>query len=167
MNKNQPKDTKHIDTTKPSFVANGKEYFITTTMSAGRYCEYQILEKEVGFSTDFKNVFNIINEACELFDNARSFGEMASARNKLDDLRRGVAKLESKQPTILLLCSLFINTADEDPSTWDRDLAEKKIHDWITEGIDIKDFFSLALNSVNGFIDIFNQMSKRITDIGK
>jgi hypothetical protein len=42
-----------------------------------------------------------------------------------------------------------------------------KIEDWKAEGIDIQDFFTLALNSVNGFIDIYGQMSKRISQIGE
>lgn len=162
MTENKPKETKHIDPTKASFMANGKEYFITSALSAGRYCEYQILEKEVGFSMTFDKVFKEINEVCELMNEAK----FVDCAVRLDNLRRGVAKLEQKEPSVLKLCTLFINTADEDPATWDNDLMTRKIEDWKTEGIDIKDFFELALNSVNGFIDIYKKMSKKITDFG-
>lgn len=162
MNK-EPKSPKRIDMTKPSFTANGKEYFITSHLTAGRYCEYQILEKEVGFSMNFDKVFQEINEITELMNEVK-FVECAV---RLDNLRRGIAKLKDKEPSVLKLCTLFINTKDEDPSIWNNDLMTIKIEDWKAEGIDIQDFFTLALNSVNGFIDIYGQMSKRISQIGE
>ena len=162
-----PKKPKKIDMSKPSFQANGKEYFITSHLSVARFCEFQILEKEVGFSMNFDKVFNEINEACELFDEARSFGDIAKARMKLDNLRRGIAKLKDKEPSVLKLCTLFLNTADEDPAFWNNDLMTQKIEDWKTEGLDIQDFFTFALNTLNGFIDIYEQMSKKISAIGK
>ena len=116
---------------------------------------------------NFDKVFSEINEACELFDEARSFGDIAKARMKLDNLRRGVAKLKDKEPSVLKLCTLFLNTADEDPALWTNDLMTQKIEDWKAEGIDIQDFFTFALNTLNGFIDIYEQMSKKISAIGK
>lgn len=163
----QPKQAKRIDMTKPSFFANGKEYFIMTSLTVSRFCEFQIIEKEVAFNMTFEGVFNEINKACDLFDEAKSFGEMAQARIMLDNLRRGVAKLQDKEPAALKLCTLFINTADEDPAGWNQDIMTIKIADWKAEGIDIQDFFSLALNSVTGFIDIYGKMSDGLSKIGK
>jgi len=153
---------KRIDMTKPSFVANGKEYFITSHLTVARFCEFQILEKEVGFSMNFDKVFQEINEITELM-NETKFVECAV---RLDNLRRGVAKLKDKEPSVLKLCTLFVNTENEDPSTWNNDVMTVKIEDWKAEGIDVQDFFTLALNSVNGFIDIYEQISKRISTIG-
>lgn len=157
----EAKAPKRIDMTKPSFMANGKEYFITSHLTVGRYCEYQILEKEVGFSMNFDKVFKEINEITELMNDVK-FVECAV---RLDNLRRGIAKLQDKEPSVLKLCTLFINTKDEDPSTWNNDVMTTKIEDWKIEGIDIQDFFSLALSSVNGFIDIYGQMSNKISAI--
>ena len=64
FSENAPKKPKKIDMSKPSFMANGKEYFITSHLSVARFCEFQILEKEVGFSMNFDKVFSEINEAC-------------------------------------------------------------------------------------------------------
>ena len=161
MNK-EPKSPKRIDMTKPSFTANGKEYFITSHLTAGRYCEYQILEKEVGFSMNFDKVFQEINEITDLMNEVK-FVECAV---RLDNLRRGIAKLKDKEPSVLKLCTLFMNTIDEDPSAWSNDLMTVKIEDWKTEGIDIQSFFSFALNTLNGFTDIFNKMSARVSEIG-
>ena len=87
MNK-EPKSPKRIDMTKPSFTANGKEYFITSHLTAGRYCEYQILEKEVGFSMNFDKVFQEINEITDLMNEVK-FVECAV---RLDNHRRVIAK---------------------------------------------------------------------------
>ena len=158
----KPKEPKTLDINKPSFMANGKEYFITSNLSVARFCEFQILEKEVGFSMNFDKVFQEINEITELM-NQTKFVECAV---RLDNLRRGVAKLKDKEPSVLKLCTLFMNTIDEDPSLWSNDLMTVKIEDWKTEGIDIQSFFSFALNTLNGFTDIFNKMSARVSEIG-
>ena len=112
---------------------------------------------------NFDKVFQEINEITDLMNEVK-FVECAV---RLDNLRRGIAKLKDKEPSVLKLCTLFINTKDEDPSIWNNDLMTIKIEDWKAEGIDIQDFFTLALNSVNGFIDIYGQMSKRISQIGE
>lgn len=166
FSENAPILPKRIDMTKTSFMANGKEYFITSHLSVSRFCEFQILEKEVAFSMTFDNVFKEINEACELFDGSKSFGDFAQARIKLDNLRRGIAKLEDKEPSALKLCTLFINAKDEDPSFWNNDLMTQKIEDWKIEGIDVSDFFQLALNTLNGFTDIYQKISDRLSAIG-
>lgn len=163
MSENKPIEPKRIDMTKQSFMANGKEYFITSHLSVARFCEFQILEKEVAFSMNFDNVFKEINEVCELM-NETKFVDCAV---RLDNLRRGVAKLKDKEPSALKLCTLFINTKDEDPSFWNNDLMTEKIEDWKIEGINVNDFFRLALNTLNGFTDIYNQISERISGIGK
>lgn len=163
MEEKKPIEPKRINMDNGSFTANGTEYFVQTHLTISRFCEFQILEKEMAFSMTFENVFKEINEACELFDSSRSFGEMAEAKTKLDNLRRGIAKLEEKEPTALKICTLFINTSDENPAEWNNDIMTKKINDWKTEGIAIQDFFSFALNFQNGFLDIYKQMSDRIS----
>lgn len=159
----QPQQAKRIDLTKTSFVANGTEYFVQSTLTIARFCEFQILEKELAFSMSFQNVFKEINEACEMMNEVR-FVDVAV---KLDNLRRGIAKLEEKEPTALKICTLFINTADEDPSIWNNDLMTKKIEDWKAEGIAIQDFFQFALTSVGGFISIYKKMSEVTSGVEK
>ena len=159
---NEPKQPKRIDMTKPSFFANGKEYFVTSQLSVSRFCEFQIIEKEVAFSMNFDKVFQEINEITELM-NQTKFVDCAI---RLDNLRRGVARLQDKEPAALKMCSLFINTKDEDPAIWNGDLMTQKIEDWKAEGIAMQDFFTLALNSVTGFIDIYGKMSAGLSKIG-
>lgn len=157
---NQSNQPKRVDLNKPSFFANGTEYFIQSNLTISRFCEFQILEKELAFSMSFQNVFNEINEACQMMNEVR-FVDVAV---KLDNLRRGIAKLEEKEPTALKICTLFINAKDEDLTEWNNDTMTKKINDWKTEGIAVDDFFQFALNSVGGFINIYKKMSEVISD---
>lgn len=140
-------------------MANGTEYFIQSNLTIARFCEFQILEKELAFSMSFQSVFKEINEACEMMNEVR-FVDVAV---KLDNLRRGIAKLEEKEPTALKICTLFINEKNEDLSEWNNDIMTKKIEDWKAEGIAVEDFFQFALNSVGGFISIYKKMSEVIS----
>lgn len=160
---NQSKQPKRIDLNKGSFTANGTEYFVQSNLTVSRFCEFQILEKELAFSMSFESVFREINEACEMMNEVR-FVDVAV---KLDNLRRGVAKLEEKEPTALKICTLFINTKDEDVAEWNNDIMTRKIEDWKAEGIAIQDFFQFALNSVGGFINTYTKMSEVISGVKK
>lgn len=160
MEINKAKQPKRIDFSKGYFEANGKKYYVQSVLTIERFCEFQILEKELAFSMSFQNVFDQINSACESLNKSK----LLDASVTLDDLRRGVARLERKEPTALKLCTLFINTEDEDPTIWNNDIMTKKLNDWKTEGIAIDDFFQYAMNSVNGYVDIYKKMSEAISD---
>lgn len=167
MEEKKPIPTKRIDMTKPSFIANGKEYFITSFLSVARFCEFQILEKEFAYSTDLKSLFAEINSCHKMLKEAVNFGTVSDVIIKLDNLQRGVVRLDEKEPTALKLCALFINTEKEDPAIWNIDLMNVKIEDFKASGIEMKDFFQLALTSQHSFIDIYNQMSDKFSQIEK
>lgn len=151
-------ELKRLDMSKPSFVANGITYHIESALSIERFCEYQILEKEAGFGVTFKNLFNNLKELHALMNNVK----FVEAAVKLDNMMRGVAKLEEREPTLLKICALFINTADEDRSTINSDMIGKKIEDWKQE-YDVRDFFQLALNTVDGFLEIYANATQIIS----
>ena len=56
-----------------------------------------------------------------------------------------------------------MNTKDEDDTIWSNDLAVQKINDWKAEGYSMDDFFWQALNSVNGYLTTYREMSQRIS----
>jgi len=149
---------KKLDPTKTEFTANGKLYKIETQLSIERFCEFQILEKEFAFSLDFKKLFSELLELRQLLNELK----LVDGAVKLDNITRGLVRLEKKEPTALKICALFINTEDEDRSTITPDLISEKIDDWKKEGYDAQSFFSLALNTVNGFIDTYNEMLSRL-----
>ena len=107
----------------------------------------------------FKSMHKKHWELWELL-NQMKFAEMAVI---LNNLLNGNAKLEEMEPTALKICSLFINTKDEDRTIWNADLCSNKINDWKLEGYDMQDFFRLALGTVDGYADIYKEMSRRIS----
>lgn len=150
-------ELKRIDLTKPSFYANGIKYNIESSLSIERFCEYQLLEKEAGFNMSFKSLFDNLLELHGLMNSVK----FVEAAVLLDNMMRGVAKLEEREPVMLRLCTLFINTDDEDRTIINNDLMVKKIEDWKKE-YDVRDFFTLALNTVDGFLGIYENVSQSI-----
>jgi len=156
------KELKRLDLSKQSFVANGTTYYIESGLSIERFCEYQILEKEAAFSMSFKKIFENLKDVHRLMNEVK----FVEAAVKLDNLMRGVAKLEEREPTLLKMCALFINTEDEDRTTINNDMIVKKIEDWKKE-YDIRDFFQLALNTVDGFLEIYANATRIISGDSK
>ena len=140
-----------------SFEAGGKEYFIETQLSISRFHQYQIYEKEAGFGMSFKDMFsNLIKMREEL--NKVKFVDCAV---RLDNLINGMAKLEEKEHVLLKMCALFMNTKDEDRSIINDDIIAEKIEDW--SEYDVNGFFMQALNTVDGFFQIYNEMHQIIS----
>ena len=158
---------KRIDFTKPSFMANGKEYFINGQLSIARFAEFQILELELGLSISFKKLNDELKELDEGISKLKihelTVEDLYKIQKRTRDLRTGVLKLQEKEHGALKLCALFMNTKDEDDTIWSNDLAVQKINDWKAEGYSMDDFFWQALNSVNGYLTTYREMSQRIS----
>lgn len=146
---------KRIDFEKGVFVANGTTYFIESDMSIARFRQYQMLEKEAAFSTTFAAMFAELRAIYDLMNDI----QFVKAAVKLDNLMSGVKKLEEKEPTLLKMAALFINTEDEDRTTITKDQISKKIEDWATE-YDVRDFFHFALNTIQGFTEIYKNVTQ-------
>jgi hypothetical protein len=158
---NNGRGLKRIDLTKSSFMANGKEYFIEHGFSIERYCEYQILEKELAFGYTFSKLYEELTTIYNLM-NKTKFVECAVM---LHNITNGISKVSEREPTMLKLCALFINTADEDRTTVNADLIGRKLEDWKLEGYDVRDFFTLALNTLDGFINVYKKLTQDISQI--
>lgn len=154
-------ELKRLDLSKPSFTANGKEYFIENSFSIERYCEYQALEKELGFGLSFRGLYENLTKMYDLMNKVK----FVEASVLLNDTISGIAKIEEREPTMLKLCALFINTKDEDRATINPDLMMEKMNDWKAEGIDVRDFFTLALNTMDGFIEAYKKLTLNISEI--
>jgi hypothetical protein len=140
-----------------TFEANGRTYHIEVGMCSERLAEYQCLEIEVGFSVSFNQFFNHL-------------GEMRTQLNQLhlvegfvilDNLQRGIANLEAKRNAVMRMCTMFINETDEDRSKYSEDMIARKIADW--QEYDVRDFFTLALNMVEGFMHNYINVSRIIS----
>lgn len=156
-----PRGIKRIDFNENKFMANGKEYFIETHLSVGRFCEYQILQAELAQGMTVKKYMEKTAVLYQLINQQRFADAAVTLRQMMD----GMLTLEAKEPVVLKLCTLFINTADEDRTTWGNDLVVNKMADWKAEGIAADDFFQVAFTTVPGYIDAYNKLTQSITPL--
>lgn len=150
---------KRIDLNTGIFEANGTRYTIEGALTIERYAELQILEKELGYGLTFKAMFEKLQQAYNLLNKQKP----ADAAVLLNDMLRGMARLQEREPLVLKICALFMNTDDEDRSSFSADMYNRKIADWKAEKLDMRDFFTVASNSVNGFIEIYRTVTRIIS----
>jgi hypothetical protein len=154
------KDTlKRIDFQTGEFTANGTLYRIEGALTIERYAELQILEKELGYGMNFKTMYERLEKLYKLI-NATKFADAAVL---LNDVMRGIAKVQEREPTVLKICALFINADNEDRTAFSQPLIDKKISDWKAEGIDMRDFFMVASNSVSGYLEVYRKVTQLIS----
>lgn len=154
-----PQPLKRIDLETGVFEANGTRYFIEGGLTIERYAESQILEKEMGYGITFKAFFEKMQSAYNLLNKQKP----ADAAVLLNDLIRGMGKINEREPIVLKICALYINAEDEDRSAFTQDMITKKINDWKAEKMDMRDFFHVASSSINGYIEIYQTVSRIIS----
>lgn len=152
-------ELKRIDFEKGTFTANGKAYRIEGALSIERYAELQLLEKELAYGFTVKDIFNKLKLLWDYLNKLK----FAEAAVLVRDLMAGATRVSERTPTTLKICALFINTEDEDRGTITQEMINKKIEDWKAEGIDMRDFFSVASSSINGFLEIYKSVSRIIS----
>lgn len=154
---------KRIDIQSGKFEANGRTYYIQMdTLKLARYVAYMQLQQKLAFGTDFQGLYNTLTKIW----NAASSGNdilkaLADIRElSYNQLNAVVDFVGREHPEILRFCALFINAEDEDIGKWDERIVDQKITDWIEEGLDIQDFFSLAAGYSPGFLSAFEEQLK-------
>lgn len=154
-------DVKKIDIEKNSFVANGRKYTFNESLSLARYKEFEKLQIRIGFGTDFEHIFNELKDIFHDLDNQK----LANSAVRIHNLMNGIAvKIDEREDPMLLTCALFINREDEDLTKFDLNLAKDKISDWVEEGFDVADFFTLAKSLVRGFTEAYDSVSLDISE---
>lgn len=150
---------KQLDLKQKEFTANGNKYFIMDKISIDRYAVYQELLPELTFGTSFGEMFRQLKNAYNHL-NASKFADSAVI---IHNLMSSVASVEQSQRVhpALKMAALFINLEDEDTGVYDEPKILNKIEDWRKEGYDISCFFSLALNSIEGFREAYNEFIKK------
>jgi len=155
-------ELKTLDPEKSQFTANGTEYYIKTSLSVERFKYYEKYQINFGMGRTFDSIATLLSKAVDLANK----GKGLEAWNIIVNLRDSIGKdLDKRSHAAFYLCSLFICTEDEDITTWDDAMAEKKIADWNAEGIDSNSFFLLAVNLVNGFMKNFEEISQDISEV--
>lgn len=156
------KELKKLNPEARSFDANGKTYYIESSLSIARFHQYQIYEKEAGFSLTFKTLVDELKAVYELLNTMK----VADASVRINNVLVGTARLQEKESVLLKICALFMNLEDEDRGEINDDMISAKIEDWKNE-YEVEGFFSRALNTVNGFFKHYAEMHQIISAIGK
>lgn len=152
------KKLKELDPQARSFVANGKTYYVETRLSIARFHQYQIYEKEAGFSTSFASLVEALKQAYQDINQLKA----ADAAVKIHNVLAGIASVGEKEHVLLKMCALFMNTEEEDRGDINEDMISTKIADWEKE-YEVNGFFTQALNTVNGFFKIYSEMHQTIS----
>jgi len=139
-----------------SFKANGKKYYIETSLSVDRWKEKDALELQLGLGVSFNDVMTRLREVWELLNKLK----LAEAIVKIYDIMNGLTNIEKRHSPILLYCTLFINEENEDRRYWNLDLANSKLKDWNEEGIDVGFFLTIAFSSVKGLKEFYLKTSQ-------
>ena len=154
-------ELKRINMETGKFTANGVDYAVNQYLSIERYCEFQILEKELGYGFSFAEIYKNLDHVEQLLNKT----QFVPAAVMINNIKQGVVKVQEREPVMLKMCTLFINYEGEDIRTFTNDMIDKKITDWKAEGIAMNDFFTVALNSINGFFAIYQNITRNITEI--
>lgn len=156
----QGKQVKRIDFTANEFEANGKTYFIESAMPVARFMEFEILQLELAQAMTIEQVYKKFDDLYKMLNQQR----FADCAVMINGLRDNAIKRQEREPTVLKLCALFMNTHEEDRTVYNNDVIVKKIADWKEEGIDMRDFFAFAFNTVPGLAAIYNKLTQGITE---
>lgn len=141
-------ELKNLDPKVKSFMANGKEYFVESRLSIERFIAYQKLEVEFAFNGGFAAIMKMLDSSFEFLNK----GELANACVLVDNTRKSIRKQDKdKRIPALDLCSLFLNTKDEDRRVITDEMLMEKQRDFEEEGIPVDFFLHLAANLVTGY----------------
>lgn len=151
---------KPIDFVAGQFEANGTTYYLETQLTIGRYCEFVILQRELSNGMTLQQIYDSHVTQRQLLNQVR----FADAAVQVDKIINHCVNIKQKEPTVLKLCTLFINTKDEDRTVWNNDTVTRKLEDWKKAGISVADFFAVALTLAPGFIEIYNSFTQSIIE---
>jgi hypothetical protein len=142
-------EVKKIDLAQGWFMANGKKYVISNSISVERYKEYEKLEPKLTYGVGFEELFRNVKKAYELV-NQQKFADSAVV---LHNIMSGIKEVEDSKRIhpALTMCALVINLEGEESSIYSSEMVNNKVEDWTAEGLDMIDFFILALKSIKGF----------------
>lgn len=148
-------ELKTLDLKTKEFEANGRKYIISDKISIERYMEYQKLSPLLTFGTNFEEMFIQLKKAYNHL-NKQNFADSSVI---IHNLLTSVASVEqtSRVHPALKMAALFVNRENEDCAVYNEELTNDKINDWTKEGFNISDFFTLALNSISGFRQAYQE----------
>lgn len=147
-----------IDFQKRRFKGVEKEYLIGGSISVGRYQFFEKFQLEMAYGGDVMALYKVLHDVEDLLNKVR----LVDAAVKLHNQNEQLGRIGSgREHPVLRICTLFCYTEGEDLSTWSEEQAIAKIEDW--RNIDMADFFTLAANLVPGFVTLWVEASRSIS----
>lgn len=147
---------KTIDITAGPFMANGKKYTVSDTLSLDRYNMYEKIEIEMGYGRAWSEIHAELLKAYESLNN----GKFADGSVQLYNIINGVKNIKNKQPHALKMCALFINYEGEDVRFIDNQKIEEKVYDWNVEGLNPEPFLIFGVNSISGLTEFLGSLTQ-------
>lgn len=156
---------KKINFAEKTFTANGKTYFIETTLSYDRWKEWRKLQVEISYDVSFDNLFEKLKDTWALLNQPTP--KVLDAGVTLYNVMQGMKMaMDDKQiPLVIQMCALFMNVEDEDRRFITKEQIATKANDWKEEGIDMESFFTFAISSIPNFLKSYESIIQDISQL--
>ena len=160
--KQTPQTETKIDWGVGEFTADGHKFKVMSRLSLERMITYYKHAPEFTYGLSWEKMYENNDKKMKFIND----GKAGEAYHLMKIENEYIAKV--KDPKIrydatLLLASIFIVREDEDTKRFDYDFANKKIENWLAEGLDYTDFFTFVANALPNFIKIYKESFQSIS----
>jgi len=134
-----------------------RKYYFHDTMSVDYYEVYEDLEMLVSKGRSYADVYNSQKKVHELLNQSKVADAAIENYNSMTLVSE---KLQKREHPALRMVALFACREDENRDKFNDVVMDKKIRDWKNEGFAMEDFFQLAFNLVEGFLESYKEVSQ-------
>lgn len=144
----------------------GHEYYIADSISMDRLMKFEELQAGVAYGHTFIEIHGKLDQLYEKLQKANFVDAAIILGNLREALHPDVAA-NKKKHYVLQMCALFMNESSEDVAVWNEATINAKIEDWLSAGVDYRDFFALAVKLVPGLLTELNKTFQTISAMGE
>lgn len=136
-------------------VATVRRYYFNDTLSVERYEMFEDLELLVAKGRSYADIYRSQRKIHDLLNQSKVADAAIENYNSMVLVKE---KIEQRFHPAMKLVALFANQEGEDATKFSDLVIEKKMQDWKNEGYAMQDFFSLAFNLVEGFLESYKEV---------
>jgi hypothetical protein len=120
-------------------------YYVEELISLARYRQFKKFQNEIATGLTHFDLIQLLKNNVQNLNKALK-GEEILANMAYENINalNHAGNLEKKEPFEVWICTLFMNTKDEDRRVFDTQAMQAKIRNWEGAGIDIGFFISYA-----------------------
>jgi len=134
-----------------------RKYYFHDTMSVDYYEVYEDLEMLLSKGRSYADVYNSQKKVHELLNQSKVAD---AAIENFNSMTLVSEKLQKREHPALRMIALFACGEQENRDKYDDVVMDRKIRDWKNEGFAMEDFFQLAFNLVEGFMESYREVSQ-------